>query len=73
MKYDVESKSYLAPKIWFIDPETIKTSKSLGSLKPKMRKLKPKFRCRLCKTYFKHVGLIWFCSLSFERLALRLW
>ena len=43
MKYGTETISYLAPKIWFIDPETIKNCKFLQPFKLNIRKWKPEF------------------------------
>ena len=58
VKYGTETISYLAPKIWPLVPEVIKSSKTLDILKNKIRKWKPDSLCRLCKTYLQHAGFI---------------
>ena len=37
MKYGTEAMSYLAPKIWSLVPNAIKTSKSLNVFKSKIK------------------------------------
>ena len=37
MKYETETISYLAPKIWSLVPNAIKSSKSLDVLKSKIK------------------------------------
>ena len=58
VKYWIDTISYLAPKIWYLVPNAIKSSKSLDFLKSKIIQLEPDCPCRLCKHYFQHVGLI---------------
>ena len=58
IKYGTKTISYLAPKIWCLVPEIIKSSKSLDAFKSKIRQWKPDYPCRLCKTYLQHVGFI---------------
>ena len=58
VKYGTETISYLAPKIWSIVPQSIKESTSMYSFKPKIRKWKPDWPCRLCKRYLQHVGFV---------------
>ena len=60
-----ETTPYLSLKIGNIVLDRIKNSKSLESLKLKIRKWKPECPCRLCKTYLKHVGFIWRCLFFF--------
>ena len=43
--------SYLAPKIWSLIPNAIKSSKSLDVFKSKIRQWEPDCPCRLCKNY----------------------
>ena len=56
--YGTESVSFMAPTIWSIVPQELKNSQSLYSFKKGMRKWKPNFPCRLCKTYLQHVGFM---------------
>ena len=49
--YGRESILFLAPKIQSIVPEETKNFKSLDSFKKTIRKRKPIYPCRLCKTY----------------------
>ena len=58
VRYETETVSYMAPKIWSKVPETIKMSSSLDSFKPKIRKWKPECDCRLCTTYLRHAGFV---------------
>ena len=58
MKYRTETTSFLAPKIWSLVPNAIKSSKSLHVFKFKIRQWEPDFPCRLCKNYLQHVGFI---------------
>ena len=41
IKCGTETISYLAPKIWSLVPESIKSSKSLDAFNPKIRQWKP--------------------------------
>ena len=43
--------SYLAPEIWFLVPEAMKSSKSLDACKSKIRRRELDYPYRLCKTY----------------------
>ena len=58
VKYETETISYLAPKIWSLVPNAIKSSKSLDVFKFKIRQWEPDYPCRLCKNYLQHVGFI---------------
>ena len=58
VKYGTETISYLAPKIWSLVPNAIKSSKSLDVFKSKIRQWEPDCPCRLCKNYLQHVGFI---------------
>ena len=58
VKYGTDTISYLAPKIWGLVPEIIKSSKTIDIFKNKIRKWKPDCPCSLCKTYLQHVGYI---------------
>ena len=50
-----ESLSYLAPKIWELVPENIKTAESLSKLKFLIKQWKPeKCPCRLCRAHTFH-------------------
>ena len=57
-KYGTETISYLAPKIWSLVPNAIKSSKSLDVFKSKIRKWENDYPCRLFKNYLQHVGFI---------------
>ena len=58
VKYGTETISYLAPRIWSVVPEILKSTKTLDIFKNKIRKWKHDYPCRLCKTYLQHVGFI---------------
>ena len=58
VKYGTETISYLAPKIWSLVPNAIKSSKSLDVFKSKIRQWEPDCPCQLCKNYLQHVGFI---------------
>ena len=58
VKYGTKTISYLAPKIWSLVPNAIKSSKSLDVFKFKIRQWEPDFPCWLCKNYLQHVGFI---------------
>ena len=58
VKYGTETISYLAPKIWSLVPNAIKSSKSLDVFKSKIKQWEPDCPCRLCKNYLQHVGFI---------------
>ena len=49
VKYGTETISYLAPKIWPLVPNAIKSSKSLDVFKSKIRQWEPDCPCCLCK------------------------
>ena len=49
VKYGTETISYLAPKIWFLIPEAIKSSKSLDAFKSKIKQWEPDCICRLLR------------------------
>ena len=49
---------YLAPKIWSLVPNVIKSSKLLDVFKSKIRQWGPDSHCHLCKNYLQHVGFI---------------
>ena len=56
--YVTDSVLFMAPKIWSIVPQEFKNYQSLYSFKKSIRKWKPNWPCRLCKTYFQHVGFL---------------
>ena len=59
MRYDTETVSFLAPKIWDILPKDIKNSESLDILTRKIKKWIPwRCPCKLCKTFVPQVGFI---------------
>ena len=58
VKYGTKAISYLAPKIWSLGPNAIKSSKSLDAFKSKIRQWEPYCPCRLCRNYLQHVGFI---------------
>ena len=58
VKYGTETTSYLAPKIWSLVLNAIKSSMSLDVFKSKIRQREPDCPCRLCKNYLQHVGFI---------------
>ena len=58
VKYGTKTISYLAPKIWSLVPNAIKSSKSLDVFKFKIRQWEPDSPCRLRKFYLQHVGFI---------------
>ena len=47
VKYGTKAISYLAPKIWSLGPNAIKSSKSLDAFKSKIRQWEPDSPCRL--------------------------
>ena len=53
-----ETISYLAPKIWSLVSNAIRSSKSLDVFKSKIRQWEPNCPCQLCKNYMQHVGFI---------------
>ena len=55
-----ETISYLAPKIWSLVPNAMKSSKSVDVFKSKIRQWEPNCPCRLCKNYLQNVGFIYF-------------
>ena len=58
VKYGAETIFCFAPKIWYLVPEMIKTSKTLDIFKNKIRKWKPDCPRPLSKSYLQHVGFI---------------
>ena len=58
VKYGTGTISYLAPKIWSLVPNAIKSSKLLDTFKYKIRKWEPDCHRCLCKNYLQHVGFI---------------
>ena len=58
VKYGTETISYLAPKIWSLVPNAIKSSKSLDAFKSEKRQWEPDCPCRLGKNYLQNVGFI---------------
>ena len=58
VRYGTETISYMAPKIWTLFPETIKSCDRLKSFKQKIRKWKSDCPCRLYKVYLQHVGFV---------------
>ena len=57
--FGTESISSLAPKIWEVIPSDIRSAKSLGIFKEKIKFWKTdKCPCRLCKTYIGNMGFI---------------
>ena len=57
--HGTESLSYLAPKIWELVPESIKSAESLSVFKIRFKKWKPE-NCpwRLCRSYIPQVGFV---------------
>ena len=54
-----ESRSFLGPKIWELEPEDAKQSKSLEVFKNKIKKWVPsRCPCRLCRVYLQNIGFI---------------
>ena len=58
VKYGTETMSYLAPKIWSLVTNAIKSNKSLDTFKSKIRQWELDCPCRLCNNYLQHVGFI---------------
>ena len=57
--YGIETIRYRGPKTWNLLPVEIKNSKSLGEIKNKIKKWKPKgCTCRLCKNYVFNLGFL---------------
>ena len=53
------TESYLAPKIWELVPESIKSAESLSVFKIRIKKWKPEnCPCRLCRSYIPQVGFV---------------
>ena len=60
-QYGIESVSNLGAKLWNLLPREIKNSSSFTVFYNKIRKWAPeKCPCKLCQTYIKNVGYIWF-------------
>ena len=60
-QYGIESVSNLGAKLWNLLPREIKNSFSITVFKNKIRKWTPeKYPCKLCQTYIKNAGYIWF-------------
>ena len=60
-QYGIEIVSNLEAKLWNLLPKEIKYSSSFTVFKNKIRKWTPE-KCpwKLCQTYIKNVGYIWF-------------
>ena len=57
--YGIKSISYLAPKIWSLIPNDIKSSYNLKAFKRKIRSWKPQpCPCHLCKKFVVNIGFI---------------
>ena len=56
IKYGTETISYLAPKIWSLVPNAMKSSKPLDIFKSKIRQWEADCHCRLCKNYLQQVA-----------------
>ena len=50
VKYGTETLSYLAPKIWSLIPQVMKSCKSLDAFKSKIRQWEPDYPSLLCET-----------------------
>ena len=58
-KYGINSISHLAPKIWEIIPDEIRSSKTVKIFKDKIKRWIPEnCLCRLCKIYVQGVGFV---------------
>ena len=57
-KYETETISFLAPKVWALVSEKLKECSCLEAFNSRTRKWKPDCPCRLCKTYLQYVGLL---------------
>ena len=53
VKYGTETTSYLAPKIWSLGCNSIKSRKSLDVFKSKITLWEPNCPCPLCKNYLQ--------------------
>ena len=53
-----ETISYLAPKVWSLVPNAMKSSRSLDVFKSKIRQWESNCPCRLYKNYSQHVVFI---------------
>ena len=51
LKYGTDTISYLAPKIWSLVPNAVKSSKTLDVFKSKIRQWEPDCSCHLYKNY----------------------
>ena len=58
IKYGRETISFLAPKVWALVSKKMKQCSCLKAFKSKISKRKSDCPCRLCKTYFQHVGFL---------------
>ena len=57
--YGQNSISYLAPRVWALVPQDIKSSPSISAFKRKIRNWVPvDCPCRLCKRYLPCIGFI---------------
>ena len=65
-KYGTETIFYLAPKIWSLILEAIKSSKSLEAFKSKIRLWEPDCPCRLRLTCNMSVSFSFSCTNFFE-------
>ena len=59
-QWNREQRLYLilAPKVWSLVPNAIKSNKSLDVFKSMIRQWEPDCPCRLLKNYLKHIGFI---------------
>ena len=58
-KYGINTVSHLAPKIWEIIPNEIRSCKSLNQFKEKIKTWIPQnCPCHLCRVYVHNVGFI---------------
>ena len=59
IKYGINSISHLAPKIWEIIPDEIRSSKTVKIFKDKIKRLIPEnCPCHQCKIYVQGVGFV---------------
>ena len=69
--YGIETISNLGAKIWDLLPEEIKNASSLSVFKTKIKKWIPKkCPCKLCQTYIKYIGFIWFYPIDLQNFAI---
>ena len=59
VRYGTETVRFIAPKLWNMIPDAIKSSNSINHFKSQIKKWKPSnCSCRLCKIYVQNVGFI---------------